>query len=38
MLFVGIDPGKDGAVVAIDETGIVRDVALTKELFTVPIG
>lgn len=38
MLFVGIDPGKDGAVVAIDEKGIVRDVALTRDRFTVPIG
>mgnify|MGYP004451981173 FL=1 len=37
-LIVGIDPGKDGAVVAIDEDGIVRDVSLTKERFTVPIG
>ena len=38
MLIVGIDPGKDGAVTAIDENGTVRSVALTKERFTVPIG
>ena len=37
-LVVGIDPGKDGACVAIDEHGIVRDVVLTKERFTVKIG
>lgn len=37
-LIVGIDPGKDGAIVAMDEHGAVRSVALTKERFTVPIG
>lgn len=37
-LIVGIDPGKDGAIVAMDEQGIIKSVALTKELFTIPIG
>jgi hypothetical protein len=37
-LVVGIDPGKDGALVAIDLEGTVRRVELTKDEFTVPIG
>ena len=35
---VGIDPGKDGALVAIHFDGKIRRVELTKEQFTIPIG
>jgi hypothetical protein len=35
---VGIDPGKDGALCAIDLKGNVRNVMLTKKEFTIPIG
>ena len=37
-VYLGIDPGKDGAIVALDEEGIVRKVMLTRENFTIPIG
>lgn len=37
-LVVGIDPGKDGALVAIHLDGTIRRVELTKDEFTVPIG
>ena len=37
-LVVGIDPGKDGALVAIHLDGKIRAVELTRDEFTIPIG
>ena len=37
-LVVGIDPGKDGALVALDFEGRPKRICLTKEMFTVPVG
>tara|TARA_R100000808_G_C2153431_1_gene163615 strand:- start:2801 stop:3301 length:501 start_codon:yes stop_codon:yes gene_type:complete len=38
MIFLGVDPGKDGAIVAIDDAGKVVGSWMTKPEFTVPIG
>tara|TARA_R110001632_G_scaffold173964_2_gene293462 strand:- start:1327 stop:1842 length:516 start_codon:yes stop_codon:yes gene_type:complete len=37
-IYIGIDPGKDGAVVAINDDGTVAGSFLTKQDFTVAIG
>ena len=37
-LVVGIDPGKDGALVALDFEGKAKRICLTKEMFTLPVG
>ena len=36
--YIGIDPGKDGAMVAIDDSGSVIAAHLTKQDFTIQVG
>ena len=38
MIYLGVDPGKDGAIVAIDDAGKVVGSWMTKPEFTVAIG
>lgn len=38
MIYIGIDPGKDGAVVVVNEEYEVLDSWLTKEVCTVKVG
>jgi hypothetical protein len=38
MIYLGVDPGKDGAIVALDENGKVHASWMTKPEFTVRVG